>query len=97
MLVLGAVRPPCLLGFELLDPDGLGLVIRLDTLGIGVLVIPDLFRGLAFLEEEEVRLDAGVRGEDAVREPDDGVEVALGQEFLLDPALDALAKERPIR
>ena len=96
MLILGAVRPPRLLGPELLDTDWLGLVVRLDALGIGVLVVPDLFCRLAFLEEEQVRLDAGIGGENAVREPDDGVEVALGQEFLLDPALDALAKERAV-
>lgn len=60
MIGLGAVRPPCLLGLELLDPDRLCLVIRLDALGIGVLVVPDLFRGLALFEEEEVCLDPGV-------------------------------------
>lgn len=62
-----------------------------------MLVVPNLFCGLALLEEEEVRLDAGIGRENAVREPDDGVEVALRQEYLLDPGLDAFAKEGAVR
>ena len=96
MLVLRAVGPPGLLGLELLDPDRLRLVVGLDALGIGVFVVPDLFCGFALLKEQQVRLDPGIGREDAVREPDNGVEVALGQELLLDPALDALAKERAV-
>ena len=62
-----------------------------------MLVVPDLFRGFALLEEEEVCLDSGVGGEDTIREPDDRMEIALRQEFLLDPALHTLAKECSVR
>ncbi len=44
-------------------------------------------------EEEEVGADAGVGIEDAVRQADDGVEVALGEEGFLDAGLDAFAEE----
>jgi len=53
-----------------------------------VFVKPDLLRGFAFGEEQEVGLDAGVRGKDTVGQADDGVQVALVQQFLLDAGLD---------
>src|SRR6185312_11016788 len=65
----------------------------LGTLRIGVLVVPDFGGGLALGEEEQVGLDTGVRIEDAVGKTDDGVEVALAEEFFLDASLDALPEE----
>ena len=58
-----------------------------------MLVIPDLCGGLAFGEEKEVCADARVRIEDAVGQPDDGVQVALGEEGFLDAGLYAFAEE----
>ena len=46
-------------------------------------VIPDALGRLAFGEEEQVGFDAGVRGEDAVGQADDGVEVALLHQHFL--------------
>ena len=40
---------------------------------------------------------AGVGLEDAVRQPDDCVEVALLQQVFLQPRLDALAEQRAVR
>ena len=76
--------PPGFFGVELLDVDGLGLVVRLHARRIGVFVVPDVLRLLALREEQQVRLDPGVRGEDAIRQPDDRVQVALGQQLFLD-------------
>src|SRR3546814_1583036 len=64
----------------------LRLRVAFVTLRIRVLVEPDLggriqcvaFSVLmAFFEEQKVRLDSGIRIEDAVRQADDGVQVAL--------------------
>src|SRR3546814_6797919 len=52
---------------------------------------------MAFFEEQKVRLDSGIRIEDAVRQADDGVQVALRHQLLLDARLDAFAKECAIR
>jgi hypothetical protein len=80
-VVAGFVRlsPPLFLRLELLDADGFALVVALGTGRIGMLVIPDFFRGRAFGEEEEVGADAGVGIEDAVGQADDRVQVAVGE------------------
>src|SRR5690606_8602185 len=75
---VGLIAPPGLFGCELLDADGLALVVALHTRRIRVLVIPDLFRWRAFREEEQVGPDTGVGIEDAIGKADDGVQVALG-------------------
>src|SRR3546814_20389734 len=88
---------------EFLDAQRLRLRVAFVTLRIRVLVEPDLggriqcvaFSVLmAFFEEQKVRLDSGIRIEDAVRQADDGVQVALRHPLLLDARLDAFAKER---
>ncbi len=71
------IAPPGLLRLELLDADGFTLVIALGTRRIGVLVVLDLGGGLTFGEEQEVGTDAGVGVEHAVRQSDNGVQVAL--------------------
>src|SRR6185503_4212726 len=76
--------PPLFLGVEFLEADGLGLVVALHARRIRVLAIPDFLRGLAFGEEQQIGLDAGVGSENAVGQADDGVEVALLKQFLLD-------------
>jgi len=58
-----------------------------------MLVIPDLGGGLAFGEEEQVCADAGVRIEYTVGQPDNCMEVALGEQCLLDTSLDTFSKE----
>src|SRR3546814_1890221 len=91
---------------EFLDAQRLRLRVAFVTLRIRVLVEPDLggriqcvaFSVLmAFFEEQKVRLDSGIRIEDAVRQADDGVQVALRHQLLLDARLDAFAKECAIR
>ena len=62
-----------------------------------MLVIPDLARRPGAVEEKEVRRDAGVGREDAVREADDGVEIEPAEQLFLDPRADAIAEERAIR
>src|SRR3546814_6574002 len=96
--------PPSLLAVfasEFLDAQRLRLRVAFVTLRISVLVEPDLggriqcvaFSVLmAFFEEQKVRLDSGIRIEDAVRQADDGVQVALRHQLLLDARLDAFAK-----
>ena len=83
-------------GLQVLDADGLGHRVGLLAIGDAVLVEPDLFRRLALLEEQQVGADGGVGLEDAVGQADDGVEVALLQQVLLEPGLDAFAEERAV-
>src|ERR1035441_10215047 len=71
--LLARLAPPLLLDVELLNADGLGLIVALHAQRIGVFVIPDVFGGLALGKEEQVGFDAGVGGEDAVGQADDGV------------------------
>jgi hypothetical protein len=46
-----------------------------------VLVEPDVFGWCAFAEEQQVGLDARVRGEYAIWQADDGVQVAVFSSF----------------
>ena len=77
LLVLDAVVPPLAFGRELLEADRLGLVVLFTPGGL----IPDFGGRPALGEEEQVGLDAGVGGEDALRQADDGV--AVGEVDLL--------------
>ena len=54
LLVFDAVFPPRARGLKLLNADWRGLVVGLRAGRIGVLVVPDLRRGLAFGEEQQV-------------------------------------------
>ena len=87
------IAPPGALALELLDADRFAFVVALRAGRIGVLVIPDFLRGRALGEEEEVGADAGVGIEDAVRQPNDSMEVALGKEGFLNARLHAFSKE----
>ncbi len=89
--------PPCGDGVKLLDAQGLGFAVALHTGGVAVFVEPNGVGGFALGEEEQVGLDAGVGGEDAVRQADDGMQVALLHEQLLHLGLHAFAKEGAIR
>ena len=68
LLGLLPLLPPLLFEVELFDADGLRLVVGLGSRWIGVLVEPNLFGWLTLGEEQQVRLDARVRTEDAVRQ-----------------------------
>lgn len=85
--------PPIGTGLEVLEADGSGHRVSLLPLGDAVLVEPDLLRLRSLLEEEEVRADGGVGFEDAVRQADDGVEVALRKQVLFQAGFDAFAEE----
>ncbi len=61
-----------------------------------MLVEPDGLGRLALLEEEQVGPDAGVGFEDTVGEPNDGMQVALFEQVLLEPGLDALAEQAAV-
>ena len=93
---VGLVAPPVDLGFEFLEAHGLGLVVALHAFGIGVLVVPDVLGGPALGEEQQVGLDAGVGIEHAVGQADDGVQVALFQQGLLEAGLHAFAEQKAI-
>ena len=80
----------------MLDADRLGHRVGLLPVGDAVLVEPDLLGRLALLEEQQVGADAGVGLEHAVGQPDDGVQVALLQQVLLEPRLDAFAEQRAV-
>jgi hypothetical protein len=95
-LVILLALPHHFFSLELLDAQRLRLRVALRAGGVRVLVEPDVLRGLTLREEEQVRLDARVRREHALRQPHDRVEVALLEQLLLDARLDALAEERPV-
>ena len=61
-----------------------------------MLVVPNVLRGLALGEEQQVGLDAGVGREHAVGQPHDGVQVAFGQQLLFDAGFDTFAKQRAV-
>jgi hypothetical protein len=67
-LVLLAVAPPCLACAELLVLERLCFGVVLSALGERVIVVPDLLRRPSAVEEEQVRRNARVGGEDAIRE-----------------------------
>ena len=96
-LIFLAARPPCDERGEFLELDGRGFGLVFPALGEWVLVIPDFARRPGAVEEKEVRGDAGVGREDAVREADDGVEIERAEQFVLDARADAIAEERAIR
>ena len=75
---------------------GLGHGIGFLAFGDKVFVEPDILGRLAFLEEEQVGADGGVGPEHGVGQADDGVQVALFHEMLLEPRLDAFAEQRAV-
>ena len=74
----------------------LGLGVILAAFGQRLLVIPDVLRRPGAIEEEQVGRDAGVRGEDAVGQPDDGVQVEFVEKLLLDAGANAVAEQRAV-
>lgn len=87
MVIFLALAPPGDERRELLELDGRGLGVVLPAFGQWRLVMPELARWPGAVEEQEVRRDAGVGREHPVKQPDDGVEV----EVLEQPLLDASA------
>src|SRR5262249_38158955 len=91
------IAPPGTFRLELLDADGFALVIALSARRIWVLVIPHVGGWRALGKEKEVGADAGVGIEDAVGQADNGVEVALTEEGLLNSSLYTLPEESAVR
>ena len=91
-----SVTPPIEHGFEFVGLDGFGFGVAFLAFGEAVLVIPDVFGGSAFFEEEEVGRDGGgVEG--GLGKTDDGVEIALGEELFADALLVAVSGDAAIR
>lgn len=59
-------------------------------------VEPSLSGRCSLGEEQDIRLDARVRVENAIGQTDDRVEIALLDQALLERRFDALAKEETI-
>jgi hypothetical protein len=57
-----------------------------------VLVIPNLICWTGAIEEEDIGGNAGIRGENSVRQPNNSVEIELLEQFLLDAGADAVAE-----
>jgi len=91
-----ALGPPFNHGGEFGELNAFGFGVAFLALGQAVLVIPDFLRRCAFLEKEQVRGDGG-GVERRLREADDGVEVAVGEEFLADALFVAVARDAAIR
>ena len=60
-------------------------------------VKPDGIGGFALVKEQQVGFDRGVRGKHTFRQADDGVQVALAQQQLLELGLEAVAEHKAIR
>lgn len=95
-LILLPIVPPRQAAGKLLELDRLGLGVVLPAFRQGLFVVPDLPGRPSTVEEEEVGGDAGIGGEDPVGEADDGVEVELLEELLLNPGADAVAEQGAI-
>ena len=85
--------PPVDAGLQVFQPDGPGHGVGFLALRHEVFVEPDVPGGLALFEEEQVGADGGIGPEDGVGQAHDGVQVALLQQVLLEPRLDALAEQ----
>ena len=70
--------------------------VLFDAFGKRELVVPDFFGGFALGKENQVGVHSGVGVEHALREADDGVDIALFKEFFLDGGFHALAKKRAV-
>ena len=81
---------------ELLELDRLRLRVVLAAFGQRLLVVPDRLGRSGPVEEQQVRRDGCVRGEDAVGQPDDRVQVELREQLVLDPGADAIAEQRAV-
>src|SRR5262249_14194173 len=79
--VLLPLGPPLEAVGELLELERGRLGVLLAALGERLLVVPDFLRGTSPVEEEQVRRDVRIRGENPIGQPDDGVEVGPGGEF----------------
>ena len=93
LLVFHTIVPPLALRAEFIEGQRPGLVITFHPGRIGMLVIPDFLGRLALGEEEQVGLDAGIWGENAVRQADNGVEIALGEQSFFQSSFHALARQ----
>src|SRR5690606_32111006 len=82
---------------ELFVAHGPGLCVALTAFRWFDLVKPGLLGGACLVKEQEVRRDLGVGSEDALGKADDGVQVALVHQLLLDLCSDALAEEGAVR
>jgi hypothetical protein len=76
-LGLFAVVPPRLTFSELVELNWRRRRIVLPAFWEGVFVIPDVLRWPGAVEEQDVSLDAGIRGEYPVRQADNGVQVEV--------------------
>src|SRR6266496_3579643 len=76
--------PPICAAFELLELHWLGLRVAATSLRECELVKPGFVRGSSFLKKQQVCRDLGIRCEDALRKSDNGVQVALFHQLLLD-------------
>ena len=92
-----ALVPPGLEGCKEVLGHGAGLGEGFALLREGKAIEPGLLGGAVAVEEEDVGGDGGVGGEDAGGQTDDGVEIEVVEEALLEGALDGVvAKEEAI-
>ena len=57
-----------------------------------MLIKPNMFSGCAFGKKQQIGFDTGVGVKHAIRQPNDGVEITLIQQFFFKAGLHALAK-----
>ena len=81
---------------EFLELDRRGFGVVLPAFWQRLLVIPDFARRAGAVEEQQIRRDAGVGREHAVRQPDDGVQVEFLEQFFFDAGAHAIAKQRAV-
>lgn len=96
--------PPCGALGEFLITHRPGLRVPLAALRRVDPVIPDLLRRAGPVEEHQVNWDQRVGREDALGQPDDGMQVALGEQVLADLPASLVEQEsvgcrrgRPVR
>src|SRR2546428_11829389 len=88
------VTPPLEQRCELSELKRLRFCVVLAPDGEGMRVIPNLRCRSCPVKEQNVGRYRGIRGEYAVRQPNDGVEVGVIEEGLLDSRRNAVKRQR---
>jgi len=79
--------------FEVLESDRLGHRICFLAFRHVVFVKPDIFCRLALFKKQQIGANRRIGFEHGIRQPDDGVEIALLHQMFLQPCLHALTEQ----
>ena len=96
-VIFFALVPPSHQRREILKLDRRGFRVIFPAFRQRLFVIPDFTRRPGAVKEQEVRRDAGVGRKNAIRQPDNGVQVEILEQFFLNAGAHAIAKQCAVR